>query len=76
MVTRNGNKPLIAKGWFHMSLWSFVMVGLIITAFITTKEIPAGAVTIYGLVLGCYAGSKTIAKLKTGKSSAEVKLSK
>lgn len=72
----NSNKPLIAKGWFHMTMWSFGMFILIGVAFFTGKEIPAGAVTIYGMVLGCYAASTTAVKVKGKNTEGEVKLTK
>ena len=71
---KSNDKPLIARGWFHMMIWSFGMFTLIGISFWSGKPIPPGAVTLYGLVLGCYSLSKTAVKVTTGKSSGEVKL--
>lgn len=76
MANGNGNKPLIAKGWFHMMIWSFMMMGIIVASFITGNPVPPASVTIYGLVLGCYAGSGAVASLSNSKSKANVSLKK
>lgn len=46
-----------------MTLFSFTALAISIHAYLNGKEIPTGFITIFGLVLGAFATSKTIQKL-------------
>jgi len=70
------DKPIFAKGWFHLCLWSFGMFILVGFSFYYGKAIPAGAVTLFGMVIGAYTANKTFVKIASGKTIGEIRLTK
>lgn len=57
-------KKLDIPGGVWLTLFSLAALAICIHAYIIGKKIPTEFVTIYGLVLGTFAASKTIQKFK------------
>ena len=57
-------KKLDVPGGVWMTLFSLAVLAICIHAYISGKNIPTEIVTVYGLVLGAFATSKTIQHFK------------
>lgn len=51
-------------GGVWLTLFSLAVLAICIHAYVSGRQIPTELVTIYGLVLGTFAASKTIQKFK------------
>ena len=57
-------KKLDVPGGVWMTLFSLMVLAICIHAYLSGKNIPTEIVTVYGLVLGAFATSKTIQHFK------------